>query len=95
MRTVAAVILIALLSSVLVPSILVLPGSSGEGEVAIGLLDVCHKSMSGVTPDLPFLAVCPCIIAPVSAGEIAPLCEHAINPLLFVRPIEEPPVVLS
>jgi hypothetical protein len=95
MRAIASVILVALLSSVLVPSVLVIPGGSGEGEVSIGLLDVCHKSISGVTPDLPFLSVCPCIIEPAVASEILPPREGAVNPVLFARPIEEPPVVLS
>jgi len=95
MRAVAWVIVIVLLSSVLVPSVMIIPGGPCEEEVSIGLLDVCHQSISGVTPDLPFLSVCPCIIEPAVANEILLPGEGAVNPLLLVRPIEEPPVVLS
>jgi hypothetical protein len=95
MRTAAFVILIALLSTVLVPSVIILPGGTGDGEVSIGLLDVCHKSLSGISPDLPFLSVCPCIIEPVAFLAILPHGGKAVMPRLLSRVIEEPPVLLS
>jgi hypothetical protein len=95
MRTVASVIIIALFSTVLVPSVIIIPGGAGEGEVSIGLLDVCHKSISGVSPDLPFISVCPCVIEPVVSPEPIPLRDRAAMPRLIARIIEEPPVLLS
>lgn len=95
MRITAAVIVLVLLSAVLAPPVLVHPGNSGEEAVTIGLLDVCHKSISGVNPDLPFLSICPCSIDPAVAAEAAAPREPVFTLLLPVRPIEEPPVLLS
>ena len=95
MKAVSALVLLLLLTSALAPPVLVPPPGGSDETPTLAVLDVCHGSITGVSPDLPFLSVCPCIIAPLSLGEIVPLCKRAVNPLLFVRPIEEPPVVLS
>jgi len=82
--------------SAFAPPVLVLPpGGGGDETPTLAVLDVCHGSITGVSPELPFLSVCPCSIAPVSFGEIVPLVKGAVHPLQFVRPVEEPPVVLS
>ncbi len=93
MRSVAIVILLALVCTALYPAPVVYP-SAGDGTIAFRMLDVCHSSQGAIHQDLPFILECSC--APCSLGLVGlhVVLSDPSSPLLFASQDERPPKTL-
>ncbi len=92
MRMISILILIAFAFMALSPTA-VLCLQSGPDDESIGMLNVCHKSISGVNPDLPCISECSCLPLPLTRNELNEIANPSFKHLLIAFQEERPPKV--